>query len=135
MVPKEARDLVLAGAIVSIILNPLAFILMERLRHGQPVLSLPSDSTQDEPASTLRPTSFSGHDVLIGYGRVGSLIGKARAANPALDILARAHSDAAVDHLKKRGASLVVLGEAEIADRMLERAQGKDRAASNGPTI
>ena len=34
MVPKEARDLVLAGAIVSIILNPLAFILMERLRHG-----------------------------------------------------------------------------------------------------
>ena len=44
MVPKEARDLVLAGAIVSIILNPLAFILMERLRHGP---ARPPDSSAD----------------------------------------------------------------------------------------
>ena len=54
---------------------------------------------------------------------------QARAANPTLDILARAHSDAAVDHLNKLGANLVVLGESEIADRMVERAQGK-----NGPS-
>ena len=188
MVPKEARDLILAGAIVSIILNPLAFILMERLRHGEPIIPQPSD---DEPATTLQPTKLSGHDVLIGYGRVGSLVGKAlaqsgakmvvietddeilqkarldgaevisgnaadtailtaaniagarrlfvtipepfeagqvvqqaRSANRSLEILARAHSDAAVDHLNKLGANLVVLGEAEIADRMVERAQG-----------
>jgi CPA2 family monovalent cation:H+ antiporter-2 len=188
MVPKEARDLILAGAIVSIILNPLAFILMERLRHGEPIIPQPSD---DEPATTLQPTKLSGHDVLIGYGRVGSLVGKAlaqsgakmvvietddeviqkarldgavvisgnaadkailsaaniagarrlfvtipepfeagqvvqqaRSANRSLEILARAHSDAAVDHLHKLGANLVVLGEAEIADRMVERAQG-----------
>ena len=193
MVPKEARDLILAGAIVSIILNPLAFILMERLRHGEPIIPQPSD---DEPATTLQPTKLSGHDVLIGYGRVGSLVGKAlaqsgakmvvietddeiiqkarldgaevisgnaadtailsaaniagarrlfvtipepfeagqvvqqaRSANRSLEILARAHSDAAVDHLNKLGANLVVLGEAEIADRMVERAQGK-----NGPS-
>src|SRR5215510_1279465 len=31
MVPREARDLVLAGAIVSMVLNPLVFIVMERL--------------------------------------------------------------------------------------------------------
>jgi CPA2 family monovalent cation:H+ antiporter-2 len=193
MVPKEARDLVLAGAIISIILNPLAFILMERLRRGQAIVSPTSGVVQDEPASMLRPTTLSGHDVLIGYGRVGSLIGKAlagqgtkmvvvetnddgietarqdgaevivgnaadseiltaanvagarrlfvtipepfeagqavqqaRSANPALDILARAHSDAAVNHLNKLGANLVVMGESEIADRMVERAQGKD---------
>ncbi len=193
MVPKEARDLILAGAIVSIILNPLAFILMERLRHGEPIIPQPND---DEPATTLQPTKLSGHDVLIGYGRVGSLVGKAlaqsgakmvvietddeiiqkarldgaevisgnaadtailsaaniagarrlfvtipepfeagqvvqqaRSANRSLEILARAHSDAAVDHLNKLGANLVVLGEAEIADRMVERAQGK-----NGPS-
>jgi monovalent cation:H+ antiporter-2, CPA2 family len=190
MVPKEARDLVLAGAIISIVLNPLAFILMERLRRGP---ARQSDSgPPDDTAVTLQPTSLSGHDVLIGYGRVGSLIGQAlakrgmkmlvietsddgvekarqdgaevivgnaadpailtaanvtgarrlfvtipepfeagqavqqaRSANPALDILARAHSNAAVDHLNKLGANLVVLGESEIADRMLERAQGK----------
>ena len=190
MVPTEARDLVLAGAIISIVLNPLAFIAMERLRRGQPVVTPTGGGAEDEAESLLRPTMLSGHDVLIGYGRVGSLIGKAlagqgmkmlvietsddglekarqdgaevitgnaadpailaaanvaaarrlfvtipepfeagqavqqaRSANPALDILARAHSDAAVDHLNKLGADLVVLGESEIADRMLERAQ------------
>ena len=195
MVPREARDLILAGAIVSIILNPLAFILMERMRHGEPIIPTPADDSQDGPATTLQPTKLSGHDVLIGYGRVGSLVGKAlaqggakmvvietddeiiqkarldgaevisgnaadsailaaanivgarrlfvtipepfeagqvvqqaRSANRSLDILTRAHSDAAVDHLNKLGADLVVLGESEIADRMLERAQGKDAA-------
>jgi CPA2 family monovalent cation:H+ antiporter-2 len=194
MVPTEARDLVLAGAIVSIILNPLAFILMERLRHGPP--RKPDSSVPDDMAVAFQPTSLSGHDILIGYGRVGSLIGQAlakrgmkmlvietsddgvekarqdgaevlvgnaadpeiltaanvagarrlfvtipepfeagqavqqaRSVNPTLDILARAHSNAAVDHLSKLGANLVVLGEAEIADRMVERAQGKDGAS------
>jgi CPA2 family monovalent cation:H+ antiporter-2 len=190
MVPKDARDLVLAGAILSIILNPLAFILMERLRHGP---ARQADSDADDTAIAFQPTSLSGHDILIGYGRVGSLIGQAlakrggkmlvietsddgvekarkdgaevlvgngadpkiltaanvagarrlfvtipepfeagqavqqaRAANPTLDILARAHAIAAVDHLSRLGANLVVLGESEIADRMVERAQGKD---------
>ena len=47
---------------------------------------------------------------------------QARAINPLLEILARAHSDAAVEHLERLGANLVVLGEREIAERMLERA-------------
>ena len=54
----------------------------------------------------------------------GQVVQQARSANRSLEILARAHSDAAVDHLHKLGANLVVLGEAEIADRMVERAQG-----------
>ena len=197
MVPTEARDLVLAGAIISIVLNPLAFLAMERLRRGQPATAPTDHGASVEPVGTLQPTSLSGHDVLIGYGRVGSLIGKAlaqdgkmlvietsdegiekarlagaevitgnaadrailtaanvagarrlfvtipepfeagqavqqaRSANSALDILARAHSNAAVDHLNKLGANLVVLGESEIADRMLERAQGKNGAANS----
>ncbi len=55
----------------------------------------------------------------------GQVVQQARAANPALDILARAHSDAAVEHLKGLGATLVVSGEREIAERMVERARGK----------
>jgi CPA2 family monovalent cation:H+ antiporter-2 len=195
MVPQEARDLVLAGAIISIILNPLSFILMERLRHGP--ARKPDSGAPDDTAVAFQPTGLSGHDILIGYGRVGSLIGQAlakrgvkmlvietsddgvekarkdgaevlvgnaadpeiltaanvsgakrlfvtipepfeagqavqqaRAANPTLDILARAHSNAAVEHLNKLGANLVVLGEAEIADRMVERAQGKNPPSS-----
>jgi CPA2 family monovalent cation:H+ antiporter-2 len=192
MVPREARDLVLAGAIISIILNPLAFIAMERVRRGASITAPTGSGPQDPPIGTLRPTGLSGHHVLIGYGRVGSLIGQAlarggkmlvietsdegvekarlhgaevitgnaadpailaaaniagarrlfvtvpepfeagqavqqaRSANPALDILARAHSNAAVEHLSKLGANLVVLGESEIADRMIERAQGRN---------
>ena len=51
----------------------------------------------------------------------GQVVDQARKANPALDILARAHSDAAVEHLTELGASLVISGEREIAERMLDR--------------
>ena len=52
----------------------------------------------------------------------GQVVEQARKINPLLEILARAHSDAAVEHLERLGANLVVLGEREIAERMLERA-------------
>jgi CPA2 family monovalent cation:H+ antiporter-2 len=58
------------------------------------------------------------------------VIQQARAMNPSLDILARAHSDAAVEHLDKLGANLIVLGETEIAHRMLERSRGEASATA-----
>jgi CPA2 family monovalent cation:H+ antiporter-2 len=189
MVPNESRDLVLAGAIVSIMVNPFVFTLLERL--GTDKEAAPSDKPAAEPETDLTPTALSGHDIVIGYGRVGSLVGaglardggkmivveasdagieqarrdgaevfsgnaaepaiigainlagarrlyvtipepfeagqivqQARAANPKLDILARAHSSATVEHLGRLGANLVVLGETEIAHRMLERERG-----------
>jgi CPA2 family monovalent cation:H+ antiporter-2 len=45
----------------------------------------------------------------------GNLIERARAANAGLDIIARAHSDAEVEYLSKLGASLIIMGEREIA--------------------
>jgi CPA2 family monovalent cation:H+ antiporter-2 len=166
MVPREARDLVLAGAIVSIMLNPFVFTLLERM--GTDKDAAPADKPVTEPESDLTPTTLTGHDVVIGYGRVGSLVGaglardgaevfagnatepaiiaainlagarrlyvtipeafeagqivqQARAANPGLDILTRAHSSATVEHFERLGANLIVLGETEIAHRMLER--------------
>ena len=56
------------------------------------------------------------------------MVQQARLANPALEVLARAHSDAAVEHLTGLGADLVVSGEREIAERMLERVGEADRA-------
>jgi CPA2 family monovalent cation:H+ antiporter-2 len=51
----------------------------------------------------------------------GQVVQQARAANPALEILARAHTNDEVDHLIGRGADLTVMGEREIAHRMIER--------------
>ena len=44
---------------------------------------------------------------------------KARALAPTLPIIARAHSDEEVAHLKYHGANVVIMGEQEIAKAML----------------
>jgi CPA2 family monovalent cation:H+ antiporter-2 len=62
----------------------------------------------------------------------GDLIERARAANPALRIIARAHGDAEVEHLKKFGANHIVLGEIEIAREMVNRLFSGDGGASAG---
>jgi CPA2 family monovalent cation:H+ antiporter-2 len=52
----------------------------------------------------------------------GQIVQQARRANPALAIIARAHFDAEVEHLKSMGATQVVMGEREIAASMLSLA-------------
>jgi CPA2 family monovalent cation:H+ antiporter-2 len=52
----------------------------------------------------------------------GQVVEQARATNPGLEILARAHSEDCVRHLDGLGATLTILGEREIADRMIEHA-------------
>lgn len=53
----------------------------------------------------------------------GQIVEQARALNPGLDIIARAHHDDEVDHLIGHGASSVIMGEREIARAMLARAR------------
>ena len=50
----------------------------------------------------------------------GNLIEQARATNPDLEIIARAHSDEEVEHLTKFGANLIIMGEREIARGITE---------------
>jgi CPA2 family monovalent cation:H+ antiporter-2 len=49
----------------------------------------------------------------------GQVVAQARALNAALPIVARAHSEAEIEHLKKHGATHVVMSEHEIAKAML----------------
>ena len=49
----------------------------------------------------------------------GQVVEQARAINPKLPIIARAHSEAEIEHLAKHGANLVVMGEHEIAKAMI----------------
>lgn len=53
----------------------------------------------------------------------GQIVEQARRANASLDIVARAHFDAEVEHLAARGANAVIMGEREIARAMLEHAR------------
>ncbi|HEY0052933.1 MAG TPA: YbaL family putative K(+) efflux transporter [Caulobacteraceae bacterium] len=74
ILPPQGRDLILAGAILSILLNPLVFALAERLvRRGArraeadaaAAVAEASDGVQDAP------TALSDHVVVVGAGRVG----------------------------------------------------------------
>ncbi|TMK32039.1 MAG: sodium:proton antiporter [Alphaproteobacteria bacterium] len=192
----EARHLILAGSILSILVNPLIFALptwlLPRLRRPAPAVTV--ETREERP---LVPTRLTDHAVLIGYGRVGRLVAEglaergwpilviedaedaferaktapgeaiqgnaaddrvlaaanlgdarmllvaipnafeagqiveqARAANPRLEIVARAHFDAEVEHLLQHGADIVIMGEREIARSMLERAARQVRAES-----
>ena len=212
LLPEEGRDLILAGAIISIILNPLMFYLAERIipriearlvpqRAEKPGAGLATGDSagadgvlgagentarvEDEPGLATAST-LTGHAIVVGCGRVGKIVSdnlrangvaflvvedsdrpvedllrqktevimgnatsqrvlelaniaaaksivvaipnafeagnviqQARAINPAILILARAHTDAEVEHLLKLGADRVIMGEREIANGML----------------
>ena len=52
----------------------------------------------------------------------GQVVEQARQSNPGLDIVARAHSDEEVEHLKRLGANGIIMGERELARGMLDHA-------------
>ncbi|MGC1551093.1 MAG: YbaL family putative K(+) efflux transporter [Rhodanobacter sp.] len=81
MVSKEAQDVLLAAAIVSILLNPLLFILLDRAKpwvDAREAAMLGADATHitvpaDESENAGVP-ELSGHVVVVGYGRMGQLL-------------------------------------------------------------
>jgi monovalent cation:H+ antiporter-2, CPA2 family len=52
----------------------------------------------------------------------GQIIEQARKANPAIRIVARAHSEDEITHLNRRGSDATIMGEHEVARRMTEEA-------------
>jgi monovalent cation:H+ antiporter-2, CPA2 family len=202
LMTERGRDLILAGAILSILANPALLYLVERLRpwferHVQPS----PDATAAAPPKPveLPVTHLTEHAVVIGYGRVGSAIGdwlqlegqrffvieagataieqlrargieaiagnaaspeilrtaniaaarwvfvavpnafeagqiveQARDANPTVKIVARAHFDGEVEHLKQLGADVIIMGEREIARAMFDRAFDNMRVVNTG---
>lgn len=73
LLPSAGRDLILAGAILSIVLNPLMFKLISRQSAGKA-----RHAEVPEPsAGALAAAALDGHVVLVGHGRVGSKIATA----------------------------------------------------------
>ena len=84
LLPETGRDLILAGAILSILLNPLLFVWVDRMRPRRTAAAeaAAAVATADAPArEPLLPTSLTDHVVLVGHGRVGSFISAALTAN------------------------------------------------------
>lgn len=171
---EDARDLILATALISILINPLLFIALDRWEEAPKLSKAPPASggqaltedrailvgygrigqivgqelvrkklklvVIDEQADGMEPLREAGVETIIGSGtdpkllnllqldtarwlvvtisdpfESGDLVERGRAANPQLKIIARAHTDAEAQYLKKLGADHVVTGEAQIA--------------------
>jgi len=226
LLPPEGRSLILAGAMITIVINPLVVFGAERLRpaleallgaapavvetmggevadsdpayqqasakrHGHAEALDAAAEVAPEPEKIVPeqvPSTREGHTVLIGFDRVGRFIGavldeeeapylvveasdarvaelrergveafvgnaarpdvfaltnlaqaralvvaipdvfeagqiiaQAREAKPDIPIVARAHSDDEVEHLKGLGADIVVHAERELGRGMLKR--------------
>ena len=201
IIPAIARDLVVAGAILSILVNPFLFLALDRYLHAQEALrvsSAPARAASGEaelaPVAGPQereeePTKLHDHFIVVGHGRIGSrisaalreqgiaflvvedepaairelaaqgvetftgvagekslldkinlkgarclvsaisdafeaggIIGKAKATNPHIRIIARAHSQEAVEYLQGLGAQDIIFSDEEIARRMIAEA-------------
>ncbi len=183
LLPEQGRDLVLAAAMISIVLNPFAFALCARL---EPHLEARVGARGKAAAAGAAKLPERGHSILVGYGRVGRIVAAAlaksgvpfvvfesdalrigelrergmpfvegnaasremldqahpgtaariviaipnafeagrivkhaRRANPGIAIVARAHSDPEIKHLRELGANTVIMGERQIALEMI----------------
>ncbi|MCA3600560.1 MAG: Kef family K(+) transporter [Methylobacterium sp.] len=186
IVPQAASDFVVAGSILSILVNPLMFLAIDRIYAQRATGKAPvAPAAPPAPPEEEEPTRLTDHAVLVGHGRVGSrlradlqargiahlvveeeaetvevlktegveaflgpcgepamlerlnlagarylisaipdafeaghLVEAAKAANPGIWVVARAHSAEAVEYLRKVGADKVLMGEEELAKGM-----------------
>jgi CPA2 family monovalent cation:H+ antiporter-2 len=71
LLPDTGRDLILGGAIISILLNPLLFVALDRLK---PWLEAREGTASAVAPDTAAATGIEGHVVLVGFGKVGHRI-------------------------------------------------------------
>ena len=111
---SQARDLILAGALISILANPGYFLLVDWLRRllerGDPAEAMAA--SQEKETEKIEPTRLEDHAVLVGFGRVGRRVGGA---------------------LLLAGVTLFVIDENdEVASKL--KAEGTEAIAANGVT-
>jgi CPA2 family monovalent cation:H+ antiporter-2 len=129
LLPAEGQSLVLAGALISIALNPFVFAAVAPakgwiLKHSELARRLErrQDPLAELPMSTERKY-LEGQVVLVGYGRVGHRIADALREKGVPYVIAEQNRER-VEDLRKRGVPAVagdaadpaVLIQAHIAD-------------------
>ncbi len=109
LLPQAGQNLVLAGAILSIMLNPVVFALLERFLKSHETLE---EQTFEEAMEEEKqvPVDICNHALLVGFGRVGSLLGQ-RLIEQGVPLVVIETSRSRVDELRERGVR-AVLGNA-----------------------
>jgi CPA2 family monovalent cation:H+ antiporter-2 len=113
LLSPEARSLIVAGALISIALNPLLFNLAARLGDsaaaGRPRwlgrLQHDADPLAELPATT-HERYLARHVVIVGYGRVGKRIAETLAAAGIPFVVAEENREA-VERLRQDGVAAV----------------------------
>ena len=109
LLPQAGQNLVLAGAIISIMLNPVLFTLLEKYLDKTETLD---EQTLEEVLEDEKqvPVDICNHALLVGFGRVGSLLGEKLMAQ-GIPLVVIEPSRTRVDELRERGIR-AVLGNA-----------------------
>jgi len=115
LLPDSGRNLVLAGAILSIMLNPILFALLEKyLQKTESIEQLTMEEAVEEEKQI--PVDLCNHAVIVGFGRVGSLLGS-RLMAAGVPIVVVENSRPRVEALREQGIK-AVLGNAARIDTM-----------------
>ncbi len=115
LLSPEGRNLVLAAAILSIMLNPILFTLLARYLEKTETIE---EQTMEEVAEDEKqiPLDICHHAVIVGFGRVGSLLGM-NLTEGDIPIVVVENSRPRVDALREQGIK-AVLGNAARAETM-----------------
>jgi CPA2 family monovalent cation:H+ antiporter-2 len=120
LMPMEGQSLILAGAIISIALNPVVFRVtkpLERWLSNDAALAAkfdrPADPLAELPMSVPHE-HLRGQVVLVGYGRVGRRIAAALKEQGIAFVVAEQNREV-VDHLRKEGVHAVAGNAGEPA--------------------
>jgi len=120
LLPPEGQSLVLAGALLSISLNPLVFAAIEpvqrwiRSRSAIARALERSDDPLAELPATVNQDLLTGHVLLVGYGRVGRRIADALSQHGLPYVVAEQNREL-VERLRARNAPAVSGDASEAA--------------------
>jgi CPA2 family monovalent cation:H+ antiporter-2 len=110
LLPREGQSLILAGALISITVNPLMFratAAIERWIRNHPRLVSALERPSPVPVSLPGDgNALRGHAIIVGFGRVGSTIGKALDKH-SLPYLVIEQDRLVVEKLRARGVHAV----------------------------
>lgn len=114
----DARNLVLAGALVSIMLNPILFSLLDRYLAKTETKEEVDKQEQEEKKEEEMPipVDICGHAIIVGYGRAGSMLSEKLLAQ-SIPLVIIENSRKKFAELKEKGLN-TVLGNASTKDSL-----------------